>query len=95
MSQNTRECGLYCDDEMRGVRLIAEWRLAMMRAAQTLRSKGSVAGLANLVPYAELNGVFLTNISAQHARDDQCGRSESVDPENVGDIADEGVGHRG
>jgi hypothetical protein len=27
--------------------------------------------------------------------DDELGRSESVDPENVGDIADEGTGHRG
>ena len=27
--------------------------------------------------------------------DDQWGRSESLDPENVGDIADEGTGHRG
>ena len=27
--------------------------------------------------------------------DDQWGRSESLDPDNVGDIADEGIGHRG
>ena len=27
--------------------------------------------------------------------DDEWGRSESVDPDNVGDIADEGTGHRG
>ena len=27
--------------------------------------------------------------------DDQWGRSESFDPDNVGDIADEGPGHRG
>jgi len=27
--------------------------------------------------------------------DDQWGRSESFDPDNVGDIADEGTGHRG
>ena len=27
--------------------------------------------------------------------DDQWGLSESVDPDNVGDIADEGTGHRG
>ena len=26
---------------------------------------------------------------------DQWGRSESIDPDNVGDIADEGAGHRG
>ena len=27
--------------------------------------------------------------------DDEWGRSESLDPDNVGDIADEGPGHRG
>jgi hypothetical protein len=27
--------------------------------------------------------------------DDEWGRSESIDPDNVGDIADEGPGHRG
>ena len=27
--------------------------------------------------------------------DDQMGRSDSLDPDNVGDIADEGPGHRG
>ena len=27
--------------------------------------------------------------------DEQWGRSESLDPDNVGDIADEGAGHRG
>lgn len=27
--------------------------------------------------------------------DDHWGRSESIDPDNVGDIADEGMGHRG
>jgi hypothetical protein len=27
--------------------------------------------------------------------EDQWGRSECIDPDNVGDIADEGAGHRG
>jgi hypothetical protein len=27
--------------------------------------------------------------------DDEWGRSECLDPDNVGDIADEGMGHRG
>ena len=27
--------------------------------------------------------------------EDEWGRSESLDPDNVGDIADEGMGHRG
>ena len=30
-----------------------------------------------------------------HIIDDEWGRSESLDPDNVGDIADEGAGHRG
>lgn len=29
------------------------------------------------------------------AIEEQWGRSESLDPDNVGDIADEGAGHRG
>jgi len=29
------------------------------------------------------------------AVEDEWGRSESLDPDNVGDIADEGMGHRG
>jgi len=62
-----------------------------MRAAETLRSKGSFAGLDSLVPYAEINGLFATDLRV----DDDCGRSESFDPDNVGDIADEGGGHRG
>jgi hypothetical protein len=31
----------------------------------------------------------------REAVDDEWGRSESLDPDNVGDIADEGRGHRG
>ena len=27
--------------------------------------------------------------------DEEWGQSESIDPDNVGDIADEGAGHRG
>ena len=30
-----------------------------------------------------------------HGSVDQWGRSDSLDPDNVGDIADEGAGHRG
>jgi hypothetical protein len=29
------------------------------------------------------------------AVEEECGRSESLDPDDVGDIADEGAGHRG
>jgi hypothetical protein len=34
-------------------------------------------------------------VSPSASIDDEWGRSESLDPDNVGDIADEGAGHRG
>jgi 2-methylisocitrate lyase-like PEP mutase family enzyme len=77
-----------------GALALAAWT-GFMRAARTLRSEGSFAGLASLVPYAEINGLFDPNRREQRALTDQCGRSESLDPDNVGDIADEGQGHRG
>jgi 2-methylisocitrate lyase-like PEP mutase family enzyme len=40
-----------------GALALAAWT-GFMRAAQTLKSKGSFAGLSNLVPYAEINGLF-------------------------------------
>jgi 2-methylisocitrate lyase-like PEP mutase family enzyme len=77
-----------------GALALAAWT-GFMRAAQILRSEGSFAGLAGLVPYPEINGLFATNVARQQAVADQCGRSESLDPDNAGDIADEGAGHRG
>ena len=77
-----------------GALALTAWT-GFMRAAQTLRSEGSFAELANLVPYAEINSLFDTNRRQHRALADQCGRSESLDPDNVGDIADEGPGHRG
>jgi hypothetical protein len=50
---------------------------------------------------AELVAEAIDSIRHEPARvragsvDDQWGRSESIDPDNVGDIADEGAGHRG
>ena len=40
-----------------GALALAAWT-GFMRAAQTLKSEGSFAGLASLVPYAEINGLF-------------------------------------
>jgi 2-methylisocitrate lyase-like PEP mutase family enzyme len=40
-----------------GALALAAWT-GFMRAAQTLKSEGSFAGLANLVPYPEINGLF-------------------------------------
>jgi 2-methylisocitrate lyase-like PEP mutase family enzyme len=77
-----------------GALALAAWT-GFMRAAQILRSEGTFAGLAGLVPYAEINGLFATDLPGQEAVDDECGRSETLDPDNVGDIADEGAGHRG
>jgi len=73
-----------------GALALAAWT-GFMHAAEMLRSKGSFAGLAGLVPYAEINSLFALDVQV----DDECGRSESLDPDNVGDIADEGSGHRG
>ena len=65
-----------------GALALAAWT-GFMRAAQTLKSEGSFAGLANLVPYAEINGLFATDLPGREAIDDECGRSESLDPDNV------------
>lgn len=40
-----------------GALALAAWT-GFVRAAQTLKGEGSFAGLANLVPYAEVNGLF-------------------------------------
>ncbi len=40
-----------------GALALAAWT-GFMRAAQTLKSEGSFAGLANLVPYADVNALF-------------------------------------
>jgi len=77
-----------------GALALAGWT-AFIHAAQALRSQGSFAGLAELVPYAELNALLAADRSRSNTVDEQCGRSESLDPYNVGDIADEGAGHRG
>ena len=47
-----------------GALALAAWT-GFIHAANTLRSEGSFAGLASLVPYAEMNGLFAT---ALHAR---------------------------
>lgn len=75
-----------------GALALAAWT-GFMRAARTLRSQGSFTGLASLVPYSDVNGLFDTNLHGHS--EDECGRSESFDPDNVGDVADEGAGHRG
>ena len=50
-----------------GALALAAWT-GFMRAAQTLRSKGSFAGLAGVVPYAEINGLFATNLPGHQAQ---------------------------
>jgi 2-methylisocitrate lyase-like PEP mutase family enzyme len=44
-----------------GALALAAWT-GFMRAAQTLKSEGSFAGLAGLVPYPELNGLFAADL---------------------------------
>jgi 2-methylisocitrate lyase-like PEP mutase family enzyme len=77
-----------------GALALAAWT-GFIHAAQALKSNGSFAGLASLVPYPEMNGLFAAASRWHEVVDDDCGRSESFDPDNVGDIADEGAGHRG
>ena len=49
-----------------GALALAAWT-GFMRAAQTLKSEGSFAGLASLVPYAEINGLFATDLAGSPA----------------------------
>jgi 2-methylisocitrate lyase-like PEP mutase family enzyme len=44
-----------------GALALAAWT-GVVRAAQALRSKGTFDGLANLVPYAEINGLFAADL---------------------------------
>jgi 2-methylisocitrate lyase-like PEP mutase family enzyme len=44
-----------------GALALAAWT-GFIRAAQTLKSEGSFAGLASLVPYPEINGLFATHL---------------------------------
>jgi 2-methylisocitrate lyase-like PEP mutase family enzyme len=47
-----------------GALALAAWT-GFIRAAQTLKSEGSFGGLANLVPYAQINGLFSGDLSGQ------------------------------
>jgi 2-methylisocitrate lyase-like PEP mutase family enzyme len=49
-----------------GALALAAWT-GFMRAAQTLKSEGSFAGLAGLVPYVEINGLFATDLPGHQA----------------------------
>lgn len=49
-----------------GALALAAWT-GFMGAAKTLRSEGSFAGLARLVPYAEINGLFATDLPGHQA----------------------------
>jgi 2-methylisocitrate lyase-like PEP mutase family enzyme len=51
-----------------GALALAAWT-GFMRAAETLRSEGSFAGLASLVPYAEINGLFARSVSGHGAHE--------------------------
>ena len=48
-----------------GALALAAWT-GFMRAAETLKSEGSFAGLANLVPYAQINGLFAADLPGHH-----------------------------
>jgi 2-methylisocitrate lyase-like PEP mutase family enzyme len=50
-----------------GALALAAWT-GFMRAAQALRAEGSFAGLAGLVPYGEINGLFAADRPGHRAR---------------------------
>jgi 2-methylisocitrate lyase-like PEP mutase family enzyme len=50
-----------------GALALAAWT-GFIRAAQTLKSEGSFSGLASLVPYAEINGLFATDVPERQAQ---------------------------
>ena len=49
-----------------GALALAAWT-GFIRAVQTLRSEGSFAGLASLVPYGEINALFASNLPGHQA----------------------------
>lgn len=51
-----------------GALALAAWT-GFTRAAQTLRSEGSFAGLVDLLPYAEINALFTTDARARSDRE--------------------------
>jgi 2-methylisocitrate lyase-like PEP mutase family enzyme len=50
-----------------GALALAAWT-GFIRAAQTLRSEGSFAGLANLVPYPEINGLLAAHLRGHESQ---------------------------
>jgi hypothetical protein len=50
-----------------GALALAAWT-GFIRAAQMLKSEGSFAGFASLVPYAEINGLFATDLPGHLAQ---------------------------
>jgi 2-methylisocitrate lyase-like PEP mutase family enzyme len=51
-----------------GALALAAWT-GFMHAAETLKSEGSFAGLAGLVPYAEINGLFAADLVSRQAQE--------------------------
>jgi 2-methylisocitrate lyase-like PEP mutase family enzyme len=51
-----------------GALALAAWT-GFVRAAQTLKSEGSFAGVASLVPYAEINGLFTIDLPGTRSKD--------------------------
>jgi hypothetical protein len=71
----TRSVVIGCSNVFIGGALaLAAWT-DFTRAAQTLKSEGSFAGLARLVPYADINELFTTDYRAR-ARLTDCDRRD-------------------
>jgi hypothetical protein len=67
--------------------------LVMHTDASRISSGESLVGLATQA--TEDSRQDEARFSRLGSTDDEWGRSDSLDPDNVGDIADEGAGHRG
>lgn len=70
--------------------------LAIRTGGRTVRSPWQEFGWGELdEPGPQTEDSIERGFRGPEDVDDELGRSESLDPGNVGDIADEGTGHRG
>jgi hypothetical protein len=79
-----------------GVELVAQGIAGVRQEATQVRGVWEEVVRGRLdEPTPETEGSIERETRLAGPVDDEWGRSESLDPDNVGDIADEGAGHRG
>ena len=78
------------------VELLAQGISGIRREAAQVRGPWQESGWGELdEPRPQSESSIEREFRVRGPVDDEWGRSESLDPDNVGDIADEGAGHRG